>query len=60
MVLWIHFDICGSLRALFPGLFVYLGIDFEFGKELLDTTLVLDDHKASLEILSEDQIIVSV
>ena len=56
----IHFDNCGSLCALFLGLLVSLVIYVELVQEGLDITLVLDDQKASLEVLSEVQMLVSI
>ena len=60
MALGSHFDNCGSFCAPVPGLLVYLVIYVESGKEILDITLVLDFQKASLEVLSDGQIIVAV
>ena len=51
---------CGSIYAPVPGLLVSLDIDVELVQEGLDITLVLDGHKASLEVLSEGQIIIDV
>ena len=55
-----QFDNCGSLRAPIPGLLISLGIDVELVKEGLYIALVLDGQKASLEVLSEGQLLVSV
>ena len=52
MNLGMHFDNCGSLCAPVPGLLVSLGIYVELGQEVLDITLVIDGHKASLEVIS--------
>ena len=55
-----HFENCGSLCAPVLGLLVSLGIDAELGQDILDTTLVLDGQKASLGLLIQGQILVSV
>ena len=55
-----HFDNCGSLFAPLPGLLLSLGIDVELGREELEITLVPDGYKASLEVLSEVQLLVAV
>ena len=60
MELGINFNNCGSLHAPVPGLPIYLDIDVEFGQEGLDITLVIGGQKASLEVLSEGQLLVSI
>ena len=60
MDLVVHFGNYDSLRAPVTGLLVYLGIDVELGKEGLNITLVLNVQKASLEVLSEGQLLVDV
>ena len=47
----IQFDNCGSIHEPVPGLLVSQDIDVELGQEGLDTTLALDGHKSSLEVL---------
>ena len=60
MALEIHFENCVSIRAPVPGLLVTLAIDVELVKKGLGITLVLCGQKASLEILSDSQLIVDV
>ena len=60
MALGMHFENCGSLCAPVPGLIVYLVIYVELGQEGLGVTLVLDDQKARIELLSGGKIIVAV
>ena len=55
-----RFENFGCLRAPVPGLIVSLGIDIELVQEGLDISLILDFHKASLEVLSEGQLLVAV
>ena len=55
-----YFDNIGSLCAPVPGLLVSLDIYAEFGQEGLDIILVLGGQKASLELISEGQLIVDV
>ena len=54
-----HLLNCGSLRVPILGLIVSLGIDIELGQEVLDITLVLDDQKAILGVLTEVQMYLS-
>ena len=60
MALGMNFRNCVSLLAPVPGLLVYLGIDVKLGQEGLDIILVIDVQKASLEVLSEGQILVAI
>ena len=60
MALGVNFDGFGSLCAPVPGLLVYLFIDVELVQEGLEVTSIIDGYKASLELLGEGQIIVSV
>ena len=60
MALGIHFDNCGSLCAPVPSLLSLLVIYVELGQEGLGVTLVLDDQKARIELLSGGKIIVAV
>ena len=55
-----NFDNCGSLCAHVLGLLVNLVIDVDLGEEGLDITLVLDGHKASLEVIIEGHLLVDV
>ena len=55
-----HFDNFGILCAPIPGVLIYLGIVVELIQEGFDIALVLDGHKARLEVLSEGQILVAV
>ena len=48
----INFDGCVSLLSPVPVLVDSLGIHVELGQECLDAILVLDSHKASIEVLS--------
>ena len=54
-----HFDNFGSLRDPVPGLLVSLVIYVELGQKGLDITLVIDDQKDRLEVLSEGKILVA-
>ena len=55
-----QFDNCDSLCATVPCLIIYLEIDVELGQEGLGIALVLDGHKASLGVLSDGKILVTV
>ena len=55
-----HFDNCGSIRAPVPNLLVSLDVDVELVQEGLDITLFTDVHKATLEVLGEVHLLVSV
>ena len=55
-----YFNNWGSLCAPVPVLLVSLGIDVELVQEDLYITLVLGGQKASLEVISEGHIIVTV
>ena len=55
-----HFDSFCGLCALVPGLLVSLGIYVVLGQENLDIILVLGGQKSSLEVLSQDQLLVYV
>ena len=55
-----NFDICGSIRAPVTGLIASIGIGVELVQDVLDITLVLDNQKASLEVLSEGQLLVDI
>ena len=48
VALGINFENFGSIRAPVPGLLNYLGIYFELGQEVLDTTLAINEQKAIL------------
>ena len=58
--LGIQSDDCGSLHAPFPGLIVSVVVDVELVQEGLDITLFTDVHKATLEVLGEVHLLVSV
>ena len=60
MALGMNFDNCSSLHDPIPGLRFSMRIFVELEQEGLDTTLVLDGNKASLEVLSEDYLLVAV
>ena len=57
LALGMFFDNCGSLCAPVSGLIFSLGNGVESGQEVLYIYLVLDVHKASLELLSEVKLI---
>ena len=58
--LGIQSDDCGSLHAPFPGLIFSVVVDVELVQEGLDITLFTDVHKATLEVLGEVHLLVSV
>ena len=60
MSLGMYVESCGSLHVPLPGLLFYLIIYVELGQEGLEITLVLDEHKSSLEVLSEGHILVDI
>ena len=60
VLLRINFDNFVGLCNLVSGLLVFLDIGVELGKEGLDTALVLNGQKASLEVLSGGRILVAV
>ena len=51
VALVIHFENWGCLHSPAPVLLISLVIIVELGQEGLDIILVLDGHKASLEVL---------
>ena len=60
MAVGMKFHCCGSLRAPVPELFFNLGIQVELGHEALGIILVIDGQEASLELLSQGQILISI
>ena len=60
MDLGTSFDNYGSLHASVPGQLYPLSIDVELGQECLDIALVLDEQRASLEVISEGELLVAV
>ena len=60
MALGMHFDSFGSLYEPVSGLLVFLNFFVELVKEGLDIALILDGYKASLEVLGEGRLCVSI
>ena len=60
MALGMHFDCFGILCTPVPGLLICMGINVELGQEGLDIALILGGYKASLEVLGEGHILVTV
>ena len=55
-----NFESFGSLCSSFLGLLISLGIDVELGQEILDITLLLNNHKSGLEFLIESPLLVAI